>query len=122
MLLPGLAQIMAYMTATMTRTPPRSTAALKKFGRNDAIFRGFTFAAACLVLLIFAGIITALAQGAWPALHKFGFGFLTSTKWNPVTEQFGALPAIYGTLVTSALAMVIAVPVGIGIAIFLTEL
>jgi phosphate transport system permease protein len=120
--IPGTAQIMAYATATMTRTPSRSSAALKRFGRNDAIFRWFAFGAACLVLLVFAGIITALAGGAWPALSTFGFGFLTSTAWNPVTGKFGALPAIYGTLITSALAMLIAVPVGIGIAIFLTDL
>ena len=57
-----------------------------------------------------------------PAFKAFGFGFLTSEAWNPVTEKFGALASIYGTLVTSALAMLIAVPVGIGIAIFLTEI
>ncbi|HEY3638466.1 MAG TPA: phosphate ABC transporter permease subunit PstC [Rhizomicrobium sp.] len=113
---------MAYIAATMTRTSSPSAAALKKFGRNDALFRWGAFCASCLVVLVFAGIIIALAQGAWPALHKFGFGFLTSTAWNPVTEKFGALPAIYGTLLTSVLAMLIAVPVGIGIAIFLTEL
>jgi phosphate transport system permease protein len=113
---------MADVAATMTRTPSHSAAALKRFGRSDAIFRWFTFGAACLVVLVFAGIIAALAQGSWLALHTFGFKFLTSTAWNPVTEKFGALPAIYGTLVSSALAMVIAVPVGIGIAIFLTEL
>jgi phosphate transport system permease protein len=57
-----------------------------------------------------------------PALRTFGFDFLTTESWNPVTEKFGALPAIYGTLVTSAIAMIFAVPVGLGIAIFLTEL
>lgn len=120
--MPGAAQFMAYITATMTQTPSPTAAALKKFGRNDAIFHWFTFGAAGLVVLVFAGIIAALCNGAWPALSTFGFGFLTSTAWNPVTGKFGALPAIYGTLVTSALAMLIAVPVGIGTAIFLTEL
>jgi phosphate transport system permease protein len=97
-------------------------AVLRRFGRSDARFRNFTLAAALLVIAIFIGIMIALFQGAWLALHTFGWGFLTSTAWNPVTEKFGAFAAIYGTVVTSALAMLIAVPVGIGIAIFLTEL
>ncbi|HTT83115.1 MAG TPA: phosphate ABC transporter permease subunit PstC [Rhizomicrobium sp.] len=113
---------MAYVAATVTRTISPSAAALKRFGRDDAVFRWFAFGAACVVLLVFGGIIAALSRGAWPAISTFGFRFLSSTAWNPVTGKFGALPAIYGTLVTSALAMLIAVPVGIGIAIFLTEL
>jgi len=113
---------MAYVVATMNQTHSCSAAVLKRFGRNEAIFRWFAFGAACLVLLVFAGIIAALCNGAWLALSTFGFGFLTSTAWNPVTGKFGALPAIYGTLMTSALAMIIAVPVGIGTAIFLTDL
>jgi len=60
--------------------------------------------------------------GSLPALRQFGFGFLTSERWNPVTENFGALAPIYGTLVTSAIAMLIAVPIGLLIAMFLTEL
>jgi phosphate transport system permease protein len=113
---------MADIALTANRTPGSLTAALKRFGRNDARFRRLTWAAALLVLLVFIGIIFGLTQGAWLALKTFGFGFLTSTAWNPVTEKFGAFPAIYGTVLTSALAMVVAVPVGIGIAIFLTEL
>jgi phosphate transport system permease protein len=120
--MPRAAQFMAYAATTMTQTLSPSAVALKRFGRNDAIFRWVTFAAACLVLLVFTGLIAALGNGAWPALRIFGVGFLSSTAWNPVTAKFGALPAIYGTLLTSALAMLIAVPVGLGIAIFLTEL
>ena len=97
-------------------------AALKRFGRSDARFRFMTRASALLVVLIFIGIMIALVNGAWPAITKFGWGFFTGTIWNPVTENFGALPAVYGTLVTSFLAMVLAVPLGIGIAIFLTEI
>ena len=97
-------------------------AALRRFGRSDARFRMITLAAALLVVAIFIGLMIALLQGAWPALHAFGFGFLTTSVWNPVTEKFGAFAAIYGTLVSSAFAMLIAVPLGIGIAIFLTEL
>jgi phosphate transport system permease protein len=74
------------------------------------------------VLIIFAGLVASLGIGAWPAVKTFGPAFLTTQTWNPVTEHFGALASIYGTLVTSALAMVVAVPVRIGIAILLTEL
>ena len=64
----------------------------------------------------------ALSIGALPALSRFGFGFLTTESWNPVTEQFGALAPIYGTLVTSLIAMLVGVPISFGIALFLTEL
>ncbi len=95
---------------------------VRRFGMRDARFHGLTGLAALLVLGIFAGIIASLSIGAMPAIKAFGFGFLTSQSWNPVTEKFGALASIYGTILTSALAMLIAVPVGIGIAIFLTEI
>ena len=78
--------------------------------------------AALLVLLIFAGVIGSLIIGSIPAFKAFGFGFITTEAWRPSREIFGALGPIYGTLVTSAIAMAIALPVGIGIAIFLTEL
>jgi len=74
------------------------------------------------VLAILAGVIIALFIGAMPALRNFGAGFLVSQRWNPVTENFGALAPIYGTLVTSLIAMVIAVPLGLLIAVFLTEI
>jgi phosphate transport system permease protein len=74
------------------------------------------------VLLILGGVILSLSIGAWPALKTFGFSFLTEQRWNPVTEKFGALAAIYGTIVTSSIAMLIAVPVGLLITLFLTEL
>jgi phosphate transport system permease protein len=64
----------------------------------------------------------ALLHGSLPAWRAFGLGFVTSESWNPVTEKFGALPAIYGTLVTSIIAMLIGVPVSLGIAFFLTEI
>jgi len=97
-------------------------AAVRRFGLGDARFRHLTFAAALLVLAIFLGIIASLTAGAWPALSTFGPGFFVTEVWNPVTEKFGALAPIYGTLITSALAMLVAVPVGIGSAIFLTEI
>jgi phosphate transport system permease protein len=101
---------------------PTRAAALKRFGRSDARFRFLTLAAALLIVAIFVGIMISLVSGSWLALSTFGWGFLTSSTWNPVTEKFGAFAAIYGTVISSALAMVIAVPLGIGIAIFLTEL
>jgi phosphate transport system permease protein len=67
-------------------------------------------------------VFVALVEGSIPAFRAFGLGFLATERWNPVTEKFGALAPIYGTLVTSAIAILIAVPVGFGIAIFLTEL
>jgi len=88
----------------------------------ERIFRSATFIAAILVLLILGGVAVSLLRGAWPALSHFGFGFVTREIWNPVTDQFGALAPIYGTVVTSLIAMLIAVPTGFGIALFLTEL
>ena len=97
-------------------------ASLARLRRRDTVFRHLTRTAAVLVLVILGGVIFALADGAWPALRTFGFDFLVSERWNPVTERFGALAPIYGTLVTSVIAMLIAVPVGLLIAVFLTEL
>jgi phosphate transport system permease protein len=91
-----------------------------RFG--DAAFQQVTRAAAIFVLLLLSGVIVSLVSGSIPALRTFGFGFLVSQRWNPVTEIFGALPAIYGTIITSFIAMLIAVPVGLLIAFFLTEL
>ena len=96
--------------------------ALRRFGRSDFRFRLLTGSAALLVVVIFIGLIGTLVYGAWPAIKAFGFGFLTSTAWNPVTEHFGAFSEIYGTVVSATIAMLIAFPIGIGIAIFLTEL
>ncbi len=113
---------MANLALSPTAVPESKIAAIKRGSAGDARFRGMTFVAAFLVVVIFAGIMIALAIGAWPAIMEFGWSFLFSQKWNPVTEKFGALASIYGTLVTSFLAMLLAVPVGIGIAIFLTEI
>jgi phosphate transport system permease protein len=85
------------------------------------VFRWLTIASAALVLLLLAGVLLALCYGGWPALKTFKFAFLTREVWNPVTEQFGALAALYGTVITSVLAMLIAVPLAFGIAVFLTE-
>ena len=89
---------------------------------GDAVFRTLTFLFALLVLLILGGVIVALVEGAIPALRTFGFSFVFSEVWNPVTEKFGALAPIYGTLVTSAIAMLIGIPVALGVAVFITEI
>jgi phosphate transport system permease protein len=96
--------------------------ALARLRLGDSVFRHLTRAAAITVLLLLSGVIISLIQGSIPAIQTFGFGFLTSQRWNPVTDNFGALPAIYGTVVTSFIAMLIAIPVGLMIAFFLTEL
>ena len=95
---------------------------VRRFGRRDAGFHGLTAIAALVVVLVFAGVILSLVLGALPAIQKFGFSFITSDTWDPVAEEYGARASIYGTIITSAIAMLIAVPVGIGIAIFLTEI
>jgi phosphate transport system permease protein len=95
---------------------------LDRLRLGDVAFRHVTRAAAFAVLLILGTVIVSLIQGSLPALRAFGFSFLTTDRWNPVTEKFGALAPIYGTLVTSIIAMLIAVPIGLMIAFFLTEL
>jgi phosphate transport system permease protein len=89
---------------------------------GDAAFRILTRTAAMTVLAILGGVIVSLIIGALPALQAFGVDFVTEQRWNPVTDKFGALAPIYGTLVTSFIAMLFAVPLGLLIAVFLTEI
>jgi len=89
---------------------------------EDTLFRGTTRIFAFGVLALLLAVLLSLLIGSLPAIRAFGFGFLWNQSWNPVKDLFGALPAIYGTLVTATIAMVIAVPVGLGVAMFLTEL
>ena len=96
--------------------------AIRSFRTGDAVFRTVTFLAALFVLILLGGIIGSLIVGAWPALSKFGFGFLTTQRWSVNREIFGAVSPIYGTVVSSFVAMLFAVPVGLGIAVFLTEM
>ncbi|MFL6796725.1 MAG: phosphate ABC transporter permease subunit PstC [Xanthobacteraceae bacterium] len=95
---------------------------LNRFQAADTCYRVLTKLAAVAVLALLGGVMLALVLGAIPALREFGFSFVTEQRWNPVTEKFSALAPIYGTLVTSLIAMLIAVPIGLLIAIFLTEL
>ena len=78
---------------------------------RERVFRSATFIAATLVLALLGGVAVSLLAGAWPAFAHFKLSFLTREVWNPVTEQFGALAAVYGTLVSSVLALLLADPV-----------
>ncbi len=88
----------------------------------DFIFHKITFSFAFLVLLTLAGIMASLVVGAWPAFEHFGLGFITRIEWDPVNDEYGALIAIAGTLITSFIALLIAFPISFGIALFLTEI
>ena len=88
----------------------------------DRLFSWAARGAALLTLALLAAILLSLLVGAWPAIGKYGLGFLTNSVWDPVGEEFGGLVMIYGTIATSLIALLIAVPVSFGIAVFLTEL
>jgi phosphate transport system permease protein len=113
----------ATVNEATTGTVPRATLAIAHRQRlQDSWFHLVCLFFALLVLVLLGGIILSLIDGALPALRQFGPGFVTAEVWNPVTERFGALAPIYGTLVTSAIAMLVGVPVSFGIALFMTEL
>ena len=109
-------------TNMMAGTAATRASVLTRLRTTDTAFRNLTRLAVFAVLALLSGVILALVIGSVPAFKAFGFGFVTTEIWNPVTEKFGALAPIYGTLVTSFIALVIAVPVGLMIALFLTEL
>jgi phosphate transport system permease protein len=106
--------------AARTGAPPPPRATRAQWG--DTLFEGITRLFALVVLGSLAAILVALAISAWPALEKFGPAFFFTNVWNPVKSEFGGLAPIYGTLVTSLIALAIGVPVSFGIAIFLTEM
>src|SRR5579864_5838271 len=89
---------------------------------EDVAFRGATRAFALGVLLLLGAVMVSVLIGALPAMRAFGFTFLVDQTWNPVKQVFGGAPAIYGTLVTSLIAMLVGVPLALGVAVFLTEL
>ena len=88
---------------------------------GDALFRCLLFLSALLMLLVVAGMIVALASESMLSIRGFGFTFLGSSEWNPIKGQYGALPFIYGTIVSSVVALLISVPLSLGIAVFLVE-
>jgi phosphate transport system permease protein len=111
------------MVAAETAFVQRVAAAGGRAGAiGDVLFKWLTFLFALLVLLILGGVIVALVDGALPAFRTFGVSFIYTEVWNPVTQKFGALAPIYGTLVTSAIAMIVGIPVAFGVAVFITEI
>jgi len=94
---------------------------VERFASQDRWFARITFSFALVVFVALIGILAALVYEAWPAIKEYGFGFLVGTTWSPADDEYGAIIAIYGTIVTSAIALLIAVPVSFGIAVFLTE-
>jgi phosphate transport system permease protein len=118
------------MDVTVSETFSRDLSAAQEPGRpplrrsgrlGDLIFENLTRGAAIVTLLLLAAIILSLLIGAWPSMKAFGLKFLWTAEWDPVQEKFGGLVMIYGTLITSLIALIIAVPVSFGIALFLTE-
>jgi phosphate transport system permease protein len=105
--------------AAQAKGMPSATSSAKW---QDFIFHKVTFSFALFVLLVLVGIMVSLVIGAWPAFEKFGPGFVTRIEWDPVNDEYGALIAIAGTLITSFLALLLAFPVSFGIALFLTEI
>lgn len=103
-------------------TTPRESAALRRNGLIDRAFELTTRSSAMVVLLLLGTIAGSLVVAGWPALSELGLSFFTGDRWAANVGQFGAIPAIYGTLVTATIAIIIAVPISLGIAIFLTEL
>jgi len=106
------------MMATATRTMARN----HRSDPVDPLFRYLTGFFAFAVLVLLGAIIVALIDGSWLALRHFGWRFLFTEAWNPVTEKFGAAAPIYGTLATASIAMFFGVPISFGIAVFITEL
>jgi phosphate transport system permease protein len=102
--------------------PDRIKLTTARSGWPDRIFAAASMAAAALTLLLLLAILGSLFVGAWPAIREYGLSFLVRSDWDPVANRFGGLVMIYGTLTTSAIALLIAVPVSFGIAVFLTEL
>jgi phosphate transport system permease protein len=101
---------------------PRMVAVVKKQRIQDFLFHKVTMLFAILVLVALAAIMVSLMISAWPAFKKFGIDFIWTVEWDIINEDFGAAIAIYGTLVSSVIALLIAVPLAFGIALFLTEM
>jgi phosphate transport system permease protein len=109
------------MATSLAREHAVGSESLERRQLGDALFRGLLMMATVLLPLLLGFLAWELWTGARPAVRTFGISFLTSSEWDPVAERFGALPLIYGTLVSSFIALVIAVPLSLGVAIFLTE-
>ncbi|WP_436286667.1 phosphate ABC transporter permease subunit PstC [Solimonas marina] len=110
------------MNTVASTTAGSNSSALSRNKLLDNLLRILTRSAAIAVLVMLGGVILSLIEGSLPALKTFGLSFVHTESWNPVTEKFGAAAPIYGTLMTSLIAMLIGIPLSIGIAIFITEL
>src|SRR5690606_2078108 len=99
----------------------RLAARVRRFAVQDRLFLGVTFTFALFVLVVLAGLLVSLFIEAWPAFREFGLGFFVGTTWSPADDVYGAVIAVYGTVVSSFIALLIAVPISFGIAVFLTE-
>ena len=112
------------MTAATDFTSASPSPAVRKTPKAtfDVVFRNASFLAALLVLVLLAGIMLSMIVGGWPAFREFGLGFVTSSVWDTQTDQYGAWPAIVGTISTALIALVIGVPLSLGIAVYLTQL
>ncbi|MBI2906389.1 MAG: phosphate ABC transporter permease subunit PstC [Chloroflexi bacterium] len=100
----------------------KGTSSRARRGVGDAVFKAWAWVMASVLLLVILLLVYALIEGSWLGLERYGLGFLACRSWNPVTEQFGALPAIFGTMVSSFLALALAGPIGLMAAIFLAEM
>jgi phosphate transport system permease protein len=113
---------MSVSTDVFDRAEAIASSKARRSVAEDRLFYWLTVISAIFVVAMLLGVMVSLLVGSWPALAKFGLGFIWTQTWNPVTEIFGALAPIYGTIVTSIIAMIIGIPVSFGIAIFLTEI
>lgn len=104
-----------------TPTPAEGTSTLAGSRRGDRLFKGVLTVAALAVPVLMAFLVYELYAGSRLAIERYGLGFVVGTTWDPVAEEFGAAPLIFGTLLSSLLALVIAVPLSLGVAIYLTE-
>src|SRR5882724_11563082 len=102
--------------------PPVAQAHAAPQNIGDRVLRGLLRSAALSLVLLVAALVLEMTHRAWPAIRAFGLSFLVTSTWDPVAEQFGAIPFVYGTLVSSLLALFLAVPLGIGAAIYLAEI
>src|SRR5215212_1734397 len=107
------------MAQARTEFPPASR--IGTAGPIDHVFQAVVTGLGGLVIVILAGLIALLVTDSWPSIQRYGLGFVTSSNWDPVKEEFGAWPYVYGTLFSSLLALLIATPIAVGAALFLAE-
>ena len=106
----------------VAKVKPAGPANKRRFGFGDGIFSNLSLLFGAILIALLLALVIILIIDAWPAIRQFGISFIGSSVWDPVREIFGALPAIYGTLLSSLIALIIAVPISVGAAIFLVEL